>query len=204
MTEKPSSRLPGFYNKSQPERAATVARWAGLDSKARAALDGSGGLTADQADHMIENVVGLHSLPLGIAVNFLINDREVLVPMVIEEPSVVAGASFMARLVREGGGFHAQAGEPHMIGQMQILGAPDQHAARFALLEQKARILDLANQIDPVLIKAGGGARDLEVRVIEGSPIGPFLVAHLIYDTRDAMGANAVNTACETLAPTVE
>ncbi|MEK6574457.1 MAG: hydroxymethylglutaryl-CoA reductase, degradative, partial [Chloroflexota bacterium] len=204
MTEKRSSRIPGFYDKSQPDRAAIVAEWAGLSPKDAAALDGSGGLTPEQATHMIENVVGLHNLPLGVAVNFLVNGREVLVPMAIEEPSVVAGASFMAKLVREGGGFHAHTSDPHMIGQMQIIGSPDLHAARFALLEKKAHILDLANQIDPVLIKAGGGARDLEVRVIDDSPIGPFLVAHLIYDTRDAMGANAVNTACETLAPTIE
>jgi hydroxymethylglutaryl-CoA reductase len=134
--------------------------------------------------------------------------------MAIEEPSVVAGASFMAKLARapstsfqgsaNGGGFHAHVTEPLMIGQMQILDAPDLNAARLALLEKKQHILELANQIDPVLIKAGGGARDLEVRVIAESPIGPFLVAHLIYDTRDAMGANAVNTACETLAPTIE
>ena len=209
-----TSRLPGFYDKSLSERAQTVAAWANLTPEQLAALDGSRGLTPEQADHMIENVVGLHALPLGIAVNFLVNGREVLVPMAIEEPSVVAGASFMARLARapsaslqgsaKGGGFTAQATEPHMIGQMQILGAADQHAARLALLENKARLLELANQIDPLLIKFGGGARDLEVRVIEDSPVGPFLVAHLIYDTRDAMGANAVNTACETLAPTVE
>jgi hydroxymethylglutaryl-CoA reductase len=204
MPEKPSSRLPGFYDKTQPQRAQTVASWAGLDPKSAAALDGTGGLTAEQAEHMVENVVGLFSLPMGVAANFLINGQERLVPMVIEEPSVVAGASFMAKLVREGGGFRAHTTDPLMIGQMQIIGAPNLPAARLALLEQKAQILDLANQIDPVLIKAGGGARDLEVRIIDDSPIGPFLVAHLIYDTRDAMGANAVNTACETLAPTIE
>ncbi len=199
-----TSRLPGFYDKPLAERGKTVAQWAGLTPEQLAALDGSRGLTPDQADHMIENVVGLHALPLGLAVNFLVNGRERLVPMAIEEPSVVAGASFMARLAREGGGFTAHATDPLMIGQMQILGVADLPAARLRLLENKARLLDLANQIDPVLIKFGGGARDLEVRVIDDSPVGPFLVAHLIYDTRDAMGANAVNTACETLAPTVE
>ncbi|MEK7785677.1 MAG: 3-hydroxy-3-methylglutaryl-CoA reductase, partial [Chloroflexota bacterium] len=204
MADRPSSRIPGFYDKSQPERATAVSEWAALSSKEKAALNGSGGLTPEQADHMIENVVGLHNLPLGVAVNFLINSREVLVPMAIEEPSVVAGASFMAKLARDGGGFHAHVTEPLMIGQMQILGVAELNTARLALLEKKPHILELANQIDPVLIKAGGGARDLEVRVIEDSPIGPFLVAHLIYDTRDAMGANAVNTACETLAPTIE
>jgi len=199
-----TSRLPGFYNQSLAERGKAVAAWGGLTPEQLAALEGSGGLSPDQADHMIENVVGLHALPLGVAVNFLVNGREVLVPMAIEEPSVVAGASFMAKLARAGGGFSAHVTEPHMIGQMQILGVADLHAARLALLENKARLLDLANQIDPVLIKFGGGARDLEVRVIGDSMIGPFLVAHLIYDTRDAMGANAVNTACETLALTIE
>jgi len=204
MTNEPTSRLPGFYKQSLAERLDTVAARAGLNSEQRAALGRVGGLSADQADHMIENVVGLHALPLGVAANFVVNGREVLVPMAIEEPSVVAGASFMARLARAGGGFFAHVTEPHMIGQMQILDVDDVHSARLRLLEQKAQLLDLANQVDPVLIKFGGGARDLEVRLIAESPIGPFLVAHLIYDTRDAMGANAVNTACETLAPAIE
>ncbi len=204
MAGTPSSRLPSFYDGTQPERAAAAAAWANLLPADRAALDGTGGLTPSQADHMIENVVGLHALPLGVAVNFLVNGRDVLVPMAIEEPSVVAGASFMAKLAREGGGFTAHTTDAHMIGQMQILDVADLASARLALLEKKAHILELANQIDPVLIKAGGGARDLEVRIIPDSPIGAFLVAHLIYDTRDAMGANAVNTACETLAPTIE
>ena len=203
-TSDSTSRLPGFYNQSLKDRGQTLAAWAQLAPEQLAALDGSGGLSPGQADHMIENVVGLHALPLGVAVNFLVNSREVLVPMAIEEPSVVAGASFMAKLARAEGGFTAHTTEPQMIGQMQILGVPDLHAARLALLENKARILDLANQIDPVIVKFGGGARDLEVRVMDDSPIGPFLVAHLIYDTRDAMGANAVNTACERLATTVE
>jgi hydroxymethylglutaryl-CoA reductase len=205
MTDtKHTSRLPGFYDQSLADRGRTIGAWAGLGASDLAALDGSGGLTPEQADHMIENVVGLHALPLGVAANFLVNGREVLVPMVIEEPSVVAGASFMAKLARAGGGFVAHVTAPEMIGQMQILGASDLPAARLRLLEHKAELLEQANRIDPVLVKVGGGARDLEVRLVEQSPIGPFLVAHLIYDTRDAMGANAVNTACETLAPAVE
>lgn len=199
-----SSRLPGFYKQSLAERGQTLMGLTQITPAQLAALDGSGGLTPEQADHMIENVVGLHALPLGVAANFLVNGREVLVPMAVEEPSVVAGASFMAKLVREGGGFAAHATEPLMIGQMQILDVVDLHTARLAVLEDKTRILELANQVDPVLLRFGGGARDLEVRVIESSPIGPFLVAHLIYDTRDAMGANAINTACEKLAPELE
>src|SRR3990172_8943142 len=153
MAGTPSSRLPGFYDKTQPERAAAAAAWAGLSPADRAALDGSAGLTPAQADHMIENVVGTHALPLGVAVNFLVNGREVLVPMAIEEPSVVAGASFMARLARAGGGFTAHTTDPQMIGQMQILGVADLHAARLALLENKPRLLDLANQVDPVIAR---------------------------------------------------
>ncbi len=199
-----TSRLPGFYEKSMLARADAVASWAELSKEARAALDGSHGLTPEQADNMIENVVGMHSLPLGIAVNFQINGQEVLIPMAIEEPSVVAGASFMAKLARGGGGFFASAVVSEMIGQMQILDVPDLQAAKSGLLKEKTKIISIANEIHPAIVRLGGGARDLEVRVIKKSSVGPFLVAHLIYDTRDAMGANAVNTATESLAPIVE
>jgi hydroxymethylglutaryl-CoA reductase len=198
------SRIPGFYNLSLAERRAELARLAGLSADACAALWGEPGLSVDEADHMVENVVGVYALPVGIALNFLINGRDVLVPMAVEEPSVVAGASFMAKLARAGGGFHAHTTPPEMIGQMQLLEAPDLAAARLALLEQKEALLAEAAQIDAVLQRLGGGPRDLEVRLIERSPIGPFLVLHLIYDVRDAMGANAVNTAVERLAPRVE
>ncbi len=191
-----------FYNLSIPERLDWLAEKAGLDAADLDAL--RGGLTADQADHMIENAVGVFGLPLGVAQNFVVNGREVLVPMAIEEPSVVAGASFMARLARAGGGFSASASAPEMIGQMQILDLDDPHAARLKLLEQRERLLAEAGEIDPVLKRLGGGPRDIEVRVIEDSPIGSFLVLHLIYDVRDAMGANAVNTAMERLTPSVE
>jgi hydroxymethylglutaryl-CoA reductase len=133
--------------------------------------------------------------------NFMVNGRAVLVPMAIEEPSVVAGASYMARLARSGGGFTAESSAREMIGQVQILEVADPQAGRQAILEQKEQLLSLAAEIDPVLKKLGGGPRDLEVRIIEASPIGTFLVVHLIYDVRDAMGANAVNTAAERLAP---
>jgi hydroxymethylglutaryl-CoA reductase len=153
---------------------------------------------------MIENAVGLHALPVGIALNFVVNGREVLIPMAIEEPSVVAGASFMAKLARTGGGFIAEADAPEMIGQIQVLDVPDLQAARKALLGQKNSLLEEAAGIDPVLQRLGGGPRDLEVRLMEDSPIGPFLVVHLIYDVRDAMGANAINTAAERLSPRIE
>jgi len=164
----------------------------------------TGGLSADAADHMVENVIGLYSLPLGIALNFMVNGRDVLVPMTLEEPSVVAGASFMAKLARAGGGFTATTTEPLMIGQMQVINVTNLNEAKLKLYEHKAELVAEADAIDPVLKKFGGGARDLEVRIFESSIIGPFLVVHLIYDVRDAMGANAVNTACERLAPKIE
>jgi hydroxymethylglutaryl-CoA reductase len=127
-----------------------------------------------------------------------------LVPMVIEEPSVVASASFMAKLARAGGGFTATSTAPEMIGQMQLLDVKDWGLAKEQIAANKQRLLDLANQANPSIVKRGGGARDIEVREIHASPIGPFLVLHLIYDARDAMGANAINTVCEALAPTIE
>jgi hydroxymethylglutaryl-CoA reductase len=195
-----------FYNLTVEERLDAIARTAGLDDAGRQALGGiqPGGLTVDQADHMVENVVGVYGLPLGIAQNFRVNGRDVLVPMAIEEPSVVAGASFMARLARSGGGFTAEADAPEMIGQIQVLGVPDLDAAMVALEARKAELLALAAEIDPVLQRLGGGPRDLEVRAFPETPAGPFLVVHLIYDVRDAMGANAINTAVERLAPRVE
>jgi hydroxymethylglutaryl-CoA reductase len=198
------SRIPGFYNLSLSERLAELARAAGMAVEDLAAFSSDAGLASEQADHMIENVVGTHALPLGIALNFIVNGREVLAPMAVEEPSVVAGASFMAKLARAAGGFLAHVTSAEMIGQMQVLEAPDLPAARVALLEQKAQLLEQAAGIDPVLQRLGGGPRDLEVRIIDDSPVGPFLVVHLIYDVRDAMGANAVNTAVERLAPLVE
>jgi hydroxymethylglutaryl-CoA reductase len=198
-----TSRFPGFYDLDTEERAHRVAEWAGLDDAELAALAGSG-LAVERADQMIENVVGTHSLPLGIAPNFLINDRDYLIPMAIEEPSVVAAASLCAKIVRDAGGFRTNSTQPVMIGQIQVLDLPDLWAARFNLLSHKERLLDLANQTDPVVVSLGGGARDLEVRVFPDTPSGPMLVVHLFYDTRDAMGANTVNTSVEALAPTIE
>jgi hydroxymethylglutaryl-CoA reductase len=200
MTEM-KARIPGFYNLSLAERQARLAEVAGLSAADSAALSGAAGLTAELADHMVENAVGVFALPLGIGLNFQVNGREVLVPMAIEEPSVVAGASFMARLARAGGGFWAHTSAPEMIGQLQIIEVADPQAARLRILAARAELLAAAAEIDPVLQRLGGGPRDLEVRVLTDSPIGPFLVVHLIYDVRDAMGANAVNTAAERLAP---
>jgi hydroxymethylglutaryl-CoA reductase len=193
-----SSRLPGFYNLPLEERQAAINPDGQFD-----ALTGNG-LTPAAADPMIENVVGTLNLPLGIALNFVVNGREVLVPMAIEEPSVVAGASFMAKLARGMGGFTASSNPPEMIGQMQLLDLPDMERAYKAIEGAKVELLAAVAEVDPVLAKLGGGPRDLEIRSITESPIGPFLVLHLIYDVRDAMGANAVNTACERLAPRIE
>jgi hydroxymethylglutaryl-CoA reductase len=201
---KSSSRRPGFYNLSLEERQGQLDPLGRLTDEERAALFGSGGLDTAQADHMIENVVGTYALPLGIGLNFQINGEDVLVPMAVEEPSVVAGASFMAKLVRAGGGFRTSSTAPEMIGQIQLLDVSDPQAAKQAILAEKDRLLAEASEIDPILKKLGGGPRDLEVSVIEESPIGTFLVLHLIYDVRDAMGANAINTACERLSPLVE
>jgi len=205
MPGKPAdSQTFRLYRLSLPERLQAAADFAGLSPSDAAALSGAEGLSLEQADHMIENVVGVYGLPLGLAQNFIVNGRQVLVPMVVEEPSIVAGASFMARLARPTGGFFAETTEPEMIGQMQILELDDLEAARERLLARKADLLERAAAIEPVLARLGGGPRDIEVRLIEESPAGPFLVLHLIYDVRDAMGANAINTALETLAPTVE
>jgi hydroxymethylglutaryl-CoA reductase len=195
---------PKFFELSLQERSNFLREKTGLTETEMDALTGISGLTPASADKMVENAVGVYSLPIGIAQNFMVNDREVLVPMVVEEPSVIAGASFMAKLARAGGGFIATADEPRMIGQMQILDLDDPASARLKILEHKQELLAEAALIDPILKELGGGPHDLEVHLIEDSPIGAFLVLHLIMDVRDAMGANAVNTACEQLAPRVE
>jgi hydroxymethylglutaryl-CoA reductase len=198
-----SSSISGFYRLNVEQRRAALREQMG-EGADLTGITSQGGLELDSADHMIENVVGTYALPVGIALNFEVNGHDVLVPMVIEEPSVVAGASFMAKLARAGGGFQASSTAPEMIGQMQLLDVHDLEGARAALMSHRAELLAEADAIDPVLSEVGGGARDLQVRLIKTSPIGPFIVIHLIYDVRDAMGANAVNTACERLAPRIE
>ena len=199
-----NSRIAAFYNLNLNERRVKVAEAAGMELNDLAAYWTSGGIEPEAASYMVENVIGTHALPLGIGLNFKVNGRDVLVPMAIEEPSVVAGASFMAKLAYANGGFHASTDASLMIGQMQLLDLVNLHEARLKLYEHKAELLALADELDASLKKRGGGARDLEVRTIDDSPIGPFLVVHLIYDVRDAMGANAVNTAFERLAPQIE
>jgi len=194
---------PKFYELSLPDRLKRISEESGLSLKELKALDGINGLTAEQADHMVENAVGLFSLPLGIARNFIVNGRPILVPMAVEEPSVIAGASFMAKLAQSGGGFHAETTPPEMIGQLQVLDLADLAQAKENVLAHRSELLEMAGRVDPVLSRFGGGPRDLIVREIASSPIGAFLVVHLVYDVRDAMGANAINTALENLAPRV-
>lgn len=192
-----TSQFSGFYRKSQQERLAILTEWADLTPEDQAALT-SGGLTLDAADHMIENVIGTYALPMGIATNFLINTKDYLIPMVVEEPSIVAACSFAAKLAREGGGFTTSSDEPIMIGQIQITGVDDVYVAASRVHARRAEILERANDPTSSIVKRGGGAVDLELRPF---PNDDMLIVHLLYDCRDAMGANAVNTACEALAP---
>ena len=199
-----TSRISGFHRRSLGERADWVARWAGLAEHELAALGGEAGLDPARADRMIENVVGTLALPLGVGLNLTVNGRDYLVPMAIEEPSVVAGASYAARLLREGGDVRAWSSEPIMIGQIQVLEVDDPTAAEGAILAHKAAILARADEQDPLLVRLGGGARDVRVRHLAQTDVGPMMVVELLIDCRDAMGANTVNTACEALAPLVE
>jgi len=199
-----SDLIKKFYKLSIDERLAWMKGAYNLSDEDIAKVSGEKGLSSGEADHMIENVIGVFGLPEGIAQHFRINGRDVPVPMVVEEPSILAGASFMAKLALNTGGFFAQTTAPEMIGQIQVLDIDDLESARLKILAEKGRLIAEVADIDPVLKKLGGGPKDLEVRLIKDSPIGAFMVLHLIYDVRDAMGANAVNTAVERLAPKIE
>jgi len=199
-----SSRIKGFYNLTLANRRQKLIDLGFINAADLENFNPGTGLSLEIAENMIENVIGTFSLPIGIALNFQINNRDVLIPMVVEEPSIVAGASFMAKLARGGGGFTTEISDPVMIGQIQILDVKDLSTARDNILERKAELLESLVDLDPILKKLGGGPKDLEVRIITNSAIGPFLVVHLYLDVRDAMGANAVNTACEKLAPALE
>jgi len=199
-----SSRIKGFYNLSLEKRRQELIDLGFSTSENLQYFNPEASLSLETAENMIENVIGTFSLPVGIALNFQVNGRDLVVPMAVEEPSVVAGASFMAKLVREGGGFTADITDPVMIGQIQILDVKDLASARDKILNKKDELLASLEGLDPILKELGGGPQGLEVRIINNSAIGPFLVVHLYMDVRDAMGANAVNTACERLAPSLE
>ncbi|HEX7665746.1 MAG TPA: hydroxymethylglutaryl-CoA reductase, degradative, partial [Polyangiaceae bacterium] len=195
---------PGFYKVSVRERRELVAGATGVPADEIGAALVGGGLDADSADKFVENVLGCYALPFGVTLNVQINGKDYVAPMVVEEPSVVAAASSAAKMIRDGGGFHAEADEPLMVTQVQLTGVKDRDAATKAILAEKAAICDLADKAMPGLVARGGGARDLEVRRLH--PIEPvegaeeMLVVHVVIDCRDAMGANLVNNAAEAVA----
>jgi len=197
-----TSRLEGFYRLSVSERQRRLTDRYNLTEDEIAALT-NGGLSLELANRLIENVVGIHGLPLGIATNFQINGRDYLIPMAIEEPSVVAAASHAAKLVRSAGGFSASADKSLMIGQVQVVDLDDVDAAREKIIAARDEIIQLADS-KSTLVEFGGGTRDVQVRVMRDTRVGPMLIVHLIVDVRDAMGANSVNTSCETIAPFIE
>ena len=198
-----SSKISGFYKLSPAKRLKLVQDFSNLSKEEVDAIQNFSGLKLTDADRMVENVIGLMSVPLGIAVNFLINDTDYLIPMAIEEPSVIAAASNAARIARLGGGFQASNTGPVMIGQIQTVDIEDPYGGKMSILESKNTILEKANEQDPILVKLGGGAKDVSADVID-SIIGPMVVTNLLVDCRDAMGANAVNTMAEAVAPLIE
>lgn len=199
----PSSELPNFYKLPVQERLKAVKSFAGLESKEADAIGSFSGLPPDVADRMIENVIGAIPVPLGVATNFLINGKDYIVPMAIEEPSVVAAASNAAKMARKHGGFKTSNTGPLMIGQIQAVRIKDPYRARLDILSHRDELLKKANDQDPKLVSVGGGAKDLEVKVIDTKK-GQMVISELIADCRDAMGANAVNTMAEAIAPDIE
>lgn len=202
-SQRINSRIQNFRNLSPKERMLMLGGLSGIDQSHQQMLRG-GALPVDLANGMIENVVGTFELPLGVATNFKINGQDYLIPMAVEEPSVVAAASYMARIARDCGGFHTSSTTPVMRAQIQVLSLEDPHGARQRLLAKRERLIEIANSKDKVLVELGGGCRDIEVHVFDHTPVGPMVVVHLLVDVRDAMGANTVNTMAETVAPLIE
>lgn len=198
------SRLPHFRAMSPSQRWEHIANVCELNAEERALITQPGALPPALADGMIENVIGTFELPVGVASNFQINGKDVLVPLAVEEPSIVAAASYMAKLAREDGGFQTSSTLPLMRAQVQIVGLTDPYGARIALFKARDEILALANSRDKVLISLGGGCKDIEVHVFPHTPRGAMVVMHLIVDVRDAMGANTVNTMAESVSPLLE
>ena len=203
MQRKRQSTLSGLYNQPLAERQAIVRDWGELSDEDLQALE-KGGLSLQEADLMIENVIGRYALPFGVATNFLINDINYLIPMVIEEPSVVAACSFAAKLFRVGGGFRASSDESMMTGQIQLLDVQDTDEAIAAIAQHKLEIIGRANETAGSIRRRGGGAVDVQTRAFTDTSVGDMIVVHLAYDTRDAMGANAINTALEHVSPLIE
>lgn len=203
LTVVENSRLPGFYKRSMSERLDTIKELVDLTEQEVQLLEKSGGLKKETAEQIIENVIGTFPYPLGIASNFKINGQDYLVPMVIEETSVVAAASHAAKITRKSGGITAEAQDSVMIGQIQLNGIENPEKAKKRILAKKKKLIEIANEQDPVLVKLGGGAKNLQVRIVDSFQ-GPMVVSHLLVDCLDAMGANAVNTMAEALAPHIE
>jgi hydroxymethylglutaryl-CoA reductase len=199
-----NSRIEKFRDLSPNERLRKVGALTGISETESRALGLPGALPSAVADGMIENVIGTFELPLGVATNFTINGRDYLIPMAVEEPSVVAAASYMAKIARGCGGFHTSSSAPIMRAQIQILRLNDPHGARMRLLSAREEIIAAANARDHVLIRLGGGCRDIEVHVFEKTLVGAMVVLHLLVDVRDAMGANTVNTMAESVASIAE
>ncbi|MEM1814083.1 MAG: hydroxymethylglutaryl-CoA reductase, degradative [Thermoplasmatales archaeon] len=195
------SQISGFYKLPIEKRREKLREILNLSDEEMSLMASMNGLDEGIADRMIENVVSVMEVPIGIATNFLINDKDYLIPMAIEEPSVVAAASNAAKMARVKGGFKSISSDPIMIGQIELSGIKDPFGAKFRILEMKNELIQMANSKDPVLVKLGGGVRDIEVRVIDEE--NPMVVVHLLVDVRDAMGANAVNTMAEYLAPKI-
>jgi hydroxymethylglutaryl-CoA reductase len=191
------SRVPGFHRLTVSERREILCLHASLSEQDLAIWD-DGGLDTAIADQVVENAVGVYALPLGVAVNFRVNERDYFVPMAVEEPSVIAAASNAARMVRVGGGFVADADPPIMTAQIEIVGVGDPDAARARIEAATDELLQLAHATLPRLCARGGGAREVEVRALPGR-----VVVHVHVDCRDAMGANMVNTVAEALAQRV-
>jgi hydroxymethylglutaryl-CoA reductase len=201
---KIDSRLPNFRTLDPSARLDQIVAKVDLSPEERALIAEPHALSLEVANGMVENVIGKFELPYSIAGYFQVNGRDVLVPMVVEEPSVVAAASYMAKIVREAGGFQTSSSGPLMRAQVQIMGLTDPYGARHAVLNHKQELIELANGRDKVLIGLGGGCKDIEVHVFEETPRGAMVVVHLIVDVRDAMGANTVNTMAEAVAGRIE
>lgn len=195
-----NSRISGLHKMSPVERLKKVVEVTGLGDDVISHLSNTGNLEAATADSMIENVIGTMNIPLGVATNMLVDGQDVLVPMATEESSVVAAVCNAARQCRSTGGFTTELSSAHMIAQVQLLGVSNPEFARLQILEHKPEIKAICDETDPVLLKHGGGFRDLEVRILKGRT-GPMVITHLIVDTQDAMGANAVNSMAEAVAP---
>lgn len=203
LTGSRTSRIEGFYKLPLEEKVKIVQEWAGLTDEEVGLITKFGNLPREIGERMIENVIGGFTYPFAVAVNFLINGRDYIIPMVIEEASVVAAASNAARMLRYDRGIISVAGPQEMIGQIHLVHVSAPYAKVAKIIEHKQEILEHAMQQDPVLVKHGGGPRDLEARVIDTRK-GPVIVVHLIVDVRDAMGANAINTMAEAIAPLLE